>query len=614
MLKKMFFSPFGETRTPYSVVRIMIVIVVISYLLKHCKKEKRPWWKNSIVYQIYPRSFHDTNGDGTGDLKGITAKADYLYDLGVKTLWISPFFTSPMADSGYDISNFVDVDPIFGSLADLDELLKTMHSKDIKVVLDFVPNHSSDEHEWFQRSLRREEPFADYYVWADPKGFSDSGNPIPPNNWLSKFRGSAWEWREERGQFYYHQYHRKQPDLNYRNLRLQEEIKFWMDRGADGFRVDALKHLFEVEDLSLDEPVNEEAGVEDNLQYNYLKHPFTMNQPETFEVVRDWRKMMNTYSDKWFTLCRDLTPPLAPWARLLIVQVYNKDIQDVVKYYGSDTDPLADFPFNFRIIKKLHNRSDVTGTRLMKIIDEWFDNLPEGKWPNWVLGSHDHSRVASRLGADLVDALNMLTLLLPGTPVTYFGEEIGMQDTEISWEDTKDPQGRNFGPDHYRKHSRDPCRTPMQWDATANAGFSKGPSTWLPVNDNYKTLNVKAQSEARESHLKVYKTLARLRQESSFAKGKLAFPVVTDEVLAFIRYLEDEPTYLVVLNLSENDVVVDLHQHTNLELPPDASVITRSVSDKSEENSPGPKVSLSALMLVKGEGLVLQLTFAKEIE
>ncbi|XP_076066766.1 maltase A3-like isoform X2 [Oratosquilla oratoria] len=560
-------------------------------------------WKKGALYQIYPRSLFDAKFDmeGTGDLQGITAKADYLYDLGVKTLWISPFFTSPMVDFGYDISNFVDVDPIFGSLEDFDELLKTMHSKDIKVVLDFVPNHSSDEHEWFQRSLKREEPFTDYYVWADPKGFNDSGDPIPPNNWLSVFRGSAWTWQEERKQFYYHQFHPKQPDLNFRNSLVQEEIKnvfkFWLDRGVDGFRVDALKHLFEVEDLSLDEPVDEEADVEDNLQYSYLKHPYTSDQPETFEVVRDWRKMMDTYPDK-----------------LMMVEIYNDDIQEVMKYYGNDTDPLADFPFNFQLIDKLQNRSDVTGTRLKNIIDEWVDNLPDGKWPNWVLGNHDQNRVASRLGADLVDALNMLTLLLPGTPITYYGEEIGMQDADISWEDTKDPWGCNFGRERYQEHSRDPCRTPMQWDATANAGFSKGPSTWLPVNDNYKTLNVKAQTEARESHLKVYKTLARLRQESSFAKGKLAFPVVTDEVLAFIRYLEDEPTYLIVLNLSENDVVVDLDHHANLELPPEASVITRSASDKSEENSPGSKVSLSALMLVRGEGLVLQLPFVEEIE
>ncbi|XP_076066771.1 maltase A3-like [Oratosquilla oratoria] len=565
---------------------------------KHSGREKTPWWKNSIVYQVYPRSFLDTNGDGTGDLKGITAKADYLDDLGVKTLWLSPFFTSPMADFGYDISNFIDVDPIFGSLADFDELLKTMHSKDIKVVLDIVPNHSSDEHEWFQRSLRREEPYADYYVWADPKGFNDSGNPIPPNNWLCLFRGSAWTWREERSQFYYHSFHRKQPDLNFRNPLVQEEMKnvfkFWLDRGVDGVRVDGLKHLFQVEDQNLDEPVIDWAGF-NNLHYTSLMHPFTEDQPETFEVLRDWRKMMDTYPNK-----------------LIMTEAYNEDIRDVMKYYGNDTDPLADFPFNFRLIEKLQNRSDVTGTRLKNIIDEWFDNLPEGKWPNWVLGNHDQIRVASRVGTDLVDALNMLTLLLPGTPVTYYGEEIGMQDVYISWEDTKDPWGYNFGPDHYREHSRDPCRTPMQWDATANAGFSKGPSTWLPVNDNYKTLNVKAQLEARESHLKVYKTLARLRQENSFAKGKLAFSVVTDEVLAFIRYLEDEPTYLVVLNLSANDVVVNLHHHANLELPPDASVITRSVSDKSEENSPGSKVNLSALTLVRGEGLVLQLPFVEE--
>ncbi|XP_042871777.1 maltase A2-like [Penaeus japonicus] len=374
--------------------------------------EELPWWKTSIVYQIYPRSFMDSNGTGTGDLLGIASRADYLRDLGVGAVWLSPVFTSPMADFGYDVSNFTDIDPVFGDLQDFDFFLQEMHDRGLKVILDFVPNHTSDQHEWFLKSVQREEPYTYYYVWADPAGYNVTGDPIPPSNWLSVFRGSAWEWVEERQQFYLHQFLPQQPDLNFRNSDVREEMKnamrFWLDRGVDGFRVDALKFLYEARNLYEDEPIAQDSEVEDPLQYEFLEHTLTVDQPETFDALAEWRDLLNEYED-----------------RFLMAEVY-ADVNETMKYYGNETHPLADFPFNFRLIDSFQSRDNLTGESVKAVIDEWMLSLPEGKWPNWVIGNHDNSRVASRLGSDLVDAFNMMTLLLPGTPVVYYGEEIGM--------------------------------------------------------------------------------------------------------------------------------------------------------------------------------------------
>ncbi|XP_047501257.1 maltase A3-like isoform X1 [Penaeus chinensis] len=557
------------------------------------KRKKAPWWHSDIIYQVYPRSFCDSSGDGTGDLKGIASKVDYLKELGVGTVWLSPIFASPMADFGYDVSNFTAIEPLFGTMDDFDALRAALHDRGLRLVLDFVPNHSSDEHEWFVKSRRKEEPYTDYYIWADPKGFDEEGRPIPPNNWLSVFRGPAWTWAEERQQFYFHQFLAKQPDLNFRNQRVRDEMKnifkFWLDKGIDGFRIDAIKHLFEVADLNQDEPVAKNSGADDPLDYGYLSHPFTVNQPETFEVVKEWRDIMDQYPEK-----------------LMMVEMWDGDIGEVMKYYGSDSVPLADFPFNFLLIDSFRSRSDLSGAALKDALDLWTDNMPEGKWPNWVLGNHDNGRVGSRFGEDLVDALNMLILLLPGTPVTYYGEEIGMVDAAVSWEETQDPQGRHYGREKYLEHSRDPARTPMQWDSTAFAGFTRGKSTWLPVNKNYKTLNVQAQSRADTSHLKIYKELARLRKREPFAGGRTAYPVVTREVFSVLRYLEGYESYLLVINTSEEELEVDLHQHANMELPTTAEVVLRSVTDAAEATVPGSEVNLSELKLVAGEGLLLR--------
>ncbi|XP_045612300.1 maltase A3 isoform X2 [Procambarus clarkii] len=559
------------------------------------KKKKRPWWQEVVMYQIYPRSFFDKTNNGKGDLRGITSKADYLTSLGVGAVWLSPVYTSPMKDFGYDIANFTDIDPIFGTMADFDDLLAAFHQRGVKVIMDFVPNHSSDQHEWFRKSVAREDPYTNYYIWADSKGVDDNGTHIPPNNWLSVFRGSAWQWNEERQQFYLHQFLAEQPDLNYRDPSLKEDMQkvltFWLDKGVDGFRVDALQHLVEVEDLNLDEPVAVDSGITDPEDYEYLNHTLTIHQPETFTVTREWRQLLDKYPD-----------------RVMMVEVYSGDVETVMKYYGNDTVPLADFPFNFFLIDNLQNRSQLTGKTLKSIISLWIDNLPEGKWANWVLGNHDHGRVATRLGSDLVDALNMMTFLLPGTPVTYYGEEIGMEDTPISWEETKDPQGCRWGPDHYQEHSRDPARTPMQWNNTTLAGFTSANSTWLPVNPNYKTLNVKAQTQTKNSHLRVYKDLILLRNEDVFSKGHLAFPVITEQIFSFIRYLEGSEAYILVINTSQEDIEVDLHQDANIELPRTGFVILRSSTDTSADTLPGSEVSLDKVPLVGGEGLLLTLS------
>lgn len=572
-----------------SLVTVVIVCVVVG---EDNVGSDLEFWQTEIIYQVYPRSLLDADRDGTGDLPGVTSKAEYLAGLGVGAVWLSPFFQSPMKDFGYDISNYTAVDPIFGTMADFEEMVAELHRRGLKVILDFVPNHTSDQHEWFLKSVKREDPYTDYFVWADSEGTDEEGLPIPPNNWLSVFRGSAWEWSEERKQFYYHQFLAAQPDLNFRCDAVREEMKnvltFWMDKGVDGFRVDAVKHLYEVEDLSLDEPLA--PGHHNPSDYDSLQHPYTSNQPENLDAVREWRKLLDARSEKAF-----------------MVEVFGDTVEEVMNYYGTEEDPLADFPFNFQLIDNLESRKRLDGESLKATVSLWLDNLPAGKWPNWVLGNHDKNRVSSRLGTDLIDALNMVILLLPGTPVTYYGEEIGMEDTFISWEDTVDPSGCRWGPDLYQKYSRDPARTPMQWDNRDFAGFTNGSSTWLPVNPNYPKVNVARQVSASASHLKVYQQLAQLRREDTFLRGNTTFPVTTKDVFSFMRSLEGSDSYLIVVNTNEEEIKADLLKDSTEELPSNATVVLRSASDTSSATQPGAVVSLDAVPLLGGEGLVLAL-------
>uniref|UniRef100_A0A182TBL7 alpha-glucosidase n=1 Tax=Anopheles maculatus TaxID=74869 RepID=A0A182TBL7_9DIPT len=362
---------------------------------------QKDWWETASFYQIYPRSFQDSNGDGIGDLNGITSRLQYLKSLGVTGFWLSPIYPSPMADFGYDISNFTDIHPSFGTMIDFKQLVEEAKKLQLRVILDFVPNHSSDEHEWFKKSVKREAGYEDFYVWQDAKPGTDRD---PPNNWVAAWYGSAWQWNDERQQFYLHQFHKKQPDLNYRNPAVVQAMKnvlrFWLDQGVDGFRVDAVPWLFETIGFP-DEPVSGHSN--DPLSQNYLNHIYTLDQPETVDMV-----------------------------------------------YQCNNRQGSHMPFNFQLIMRLDNNSKASDFKT--VIDSWLDIIPSGHTPNWVLGNHDKRRVSSRMGGDhMVDIMAMIELTLPGITVTYQGEEIGMNDVDISWTDTQDPAACQLTEETYQE-------------------------------------------------------------------------------------------------------------------------------------------------------------------
>ncbi|XP_059470158.1 maltase 1-like isoform X2 [Neocloeon triangulifer] len=534
------------------------------------------WWRSAVIYQIYPRSFKDTTANGIGDINGIRSKLQYIASLGVNAVWLSPVFKSPMKDFGYDISDYKDVDPLFGNLKDMKALIDEMHFLGLKLILDLVPSHSSDQHEWFIKSVKKEEPYADYYVWAKPKNATQLNKegviPEPPNNWVSVFGGSAWEYSPERKEFYLHQFAKEQPDLNFRNPRVVHEMKqvlrFWLQMGVDGFRIDAVPHLFEDQELR-DEPRSEKEDAQEG-EYDFLDHIYTHGLPEVFEIMHEFRKVMDAYAEK-----TDKIP------RLLLAEVYDS-VENTMKYYGEHDQPLVDFPFNFLFVGELDRNP--TAAHLKELIDRWMDALPAGACPNWVLGNHDKGRVASRIGLHYIDSLNMVTLLLPGVAFTYYGEEIGMEDVNLTWDQTVDPAGRNAGIDNFLKASRDPARSPMQWNINKNAGFSESISTWLPVNQNYLNgVNVEDQ-EDRPSHLQIYRALVKLRQSETFLKGGLQTEVLNEGKVFAMSRIHGDSGILVAVNLSNERLTANL---TNLEqIPEDLSIY---LSTKQELNATAVK-------------------------
>lgn len=489
------------------------------------------------LYQIYPRSFKDSDGDGTGDLKGIISKLEHLKESNVDAFWVSPIYPSPMVDFGYDISDFRNIDETFGTIQDFEELVKATHDASMKIIMDFVPNHSSDKHEWFQKSLQSVEPYTDYYVWHKGKVLPN-GTVTVPNNWVSPFGGPAWTWRDERQAYYLHQFAPEQPDLNYENENvvnsMKDVMRFWLDKGVDGFRVDAVPHL--CEDLRfLDEPLTGNPNPND---YGYTEKIYTKDQQHTYDIVRGWREVLNEY----------------PEQKVMMIEAYTNSTM-TMKYYEYG----ASFPFNFGFVTNTDQNSSATD--FLKLIDNWLLALwliPDLEpTSNWVAGNHDNSRLVTRYGRHRAEAVTMMTLLLPGVGVTYNGEEIGMEDTWISWEDTKDPQGRNAGKDGYEKASRDPERTPFQWDNTVSAGFSTNPKTWLPVNENYVTLNLAAQKEQDDSYYALYKAVSALRKWPAIKRGTYANVLLDNNVLAFSRQDGEQSVYVVV-NSADTEKTVDL--------------------------------------------------------
>ncbi|PRY15528.1 alpha-glucosidase [Pontibacter ummariensis] len=484
------------------------------------KDQQYLWWQKGLVYQVYPRSFQDSDGDGVGDLKGIIQRLDYLKWLGITAVWVSPIYPSPMADYGYDISDYQGIHPLFGTMEDFDQLLEEVHKRDMKLILDLVPNHTSNEHPWFLESRSsRNNPKRDWYIWEDPK---EDGSE--PNNWLAVFGGSAWEWDEKTEQYYYHAFLKEQPDLNWRNPEVQqamfEVMRFWLDKGVDGFRVDVMWHMIKDKQLR-DNPPNPNYQPQQST-YEQVIPAYSTDQPEVHDIVAMMREVMNKYDE-----------------RVLIGEIY-LPIHRLVTYYGQDNQG-AHLPFNFMLITLDWNARTLTSH-----IDEYEAAIPEGGWPNWVIGNHDKPRITSRVGQAQAKVAGMLLLTLRGTPTLYYGDELGMRDVPIPPDEVQDPQGLNM-PD--KNLSRDPARTPMQWDTSENAGFTSG-KPWLRLPANYKRVNVEVQKEDPYSFLSFYHRLIKLRQEEPALHVGDYVPVVTDgPLLAFIREHE-EKRFLIVLNLS----------------------------------------------------------------
>jgi alpha-glucosidase len=481
------------------------------------------WWQRGIFYQIYPRSFQDSNGDGIGDLAGIIARLPYLRDLGIEAIWLSPIFPSPMADFGYDISDYTAIDPVFGTMADCDALISAAHDLGLKLILDLVPNHTSDRHPWFIESRSsRNNPKRDWYIWRDGRGGG------PPTNWLSEFGGSAWQYDEPSGQYYYHAFLAAQPDLNWQNPAVRHAIddvmRFWLRKGVDGFRVDVIWHLIK-DDAFRDNPPNPDFRP-GRPPHERLKPLYTTDRPEIHELVAGMRRVIDEFDD-----------------RVLIGEIY-LPVERLVSYYGKDLLG-AQMPFNFALLSASWNARAIE-----RIIGEYEHALPEGAWPNWVLGNHDRPRVASRIGKAQARVAAMLLLTLRGTPTLYYGEEIGMQQVAIAPHQVQDPFEKNVPGIGV---GRDGCRTPMQWDATANAGFSAG-QPWLPLAEDSVHENVRNLEADATSILNLYKALIRLHVMSPELTRGSYEPVAAKDNLLIYRRGGASSSLAVVLNLGSDPV------------------------------------------------------------
>ncbi|HLY55341.1 MAG TPA: alpha-amylase family glycosyl hydrolase [Stellaceae bacterium] len=479
-----------------------------------------PWWKRGVIYQIYPRSFQDTTGDGIGDLEGVARRLDHIQALGIDAIWLSPVYPSPMADFGYDVADYCDVDPLFGCLADFDRLLAAAHARDIRLILDFVPNHSSSLHPWFRESRSsRLSPKRDWYIWRDP---APGGGP--PNNWISDFGGSAWAWDAATGQYYYHAFLKEQPDLNWRHPQLRQAmmdaLRFWLDRGVDGFRIDVLWHLIKAADFP-DNPLNPDYRPATGEMHKVLQR-HSADQPEVHEIAAEMRRLADRYGE-----------------RVLIGEIY-LPLGRLMTYYGSDLAEVH-LPFNFQLID-----APWTAHGLARIIADYEAALPFGGWPNWVLGNHDRPRVATRLGEAQARVAAMLLLTLRGTPTIYYGDELGIGTVAIPPDRVRDPRelrepGLGLG--------RDPVRTPMPWDGSPNAGFTAG-EPWLPLNADWPSRNVAAALDDPGSMLHLHRRLLALRRaHDALSLGDFARVDAEGDVLAFERRAGGQ-RLLVALNLS----------------------------------------------------------------
>ena len=480
------------------------------------------WWQRASMYQIYPLSFQDSDGDGMGDLRGLISRLDHLSWLGIGAVWLSPVYPSPMADFGYDISDFTAVDPVFGDITTLDYLIEELHARGIRLMLDFVPNHTAASHPWFQESrssrsnLKRE-----WYVWVDPAPHGG-----PPNNWLSRFGGNAWEFDPPRGQYYYHSFLKEQPDLNWHNPAVRramaDVLRFWLRRGVDGFRIDAAGVL--VEDALLrDDPPNPKFR-ESMPPSERFKRVYTDSRPETLGYLAQLREVVDEYPD-----------------RVLLGEV---DIAGdrLADFYGRQ-QPCLHLPLNYGLRKAVWDDP----TSLARIIEDYLERVPPHAWPCWASGCHDMSRLASRCGSLRARVAAMLLFTLPGTTIIYAGDEIGMADVAVATDEVRDVLERRL-PGYGL--NRDPYRAPLRWDSSANAGFTSG-RPWLPIGGGAEHCNFESERRDPCSLLALYRRLIALKNtEPVLQSGYYEPAAAPGSVFAFYRHL-GERKILIGLNLGD---------------------------------------------------------------
>ena len=561
---------------PVPSIAILLVLFCISWLSASSQTsshsvdaEGHQWWQHAVFYEIYPRSFADSNNDGIGDLKGITSKLDYLKDLGVDAIWISPCFPSPQVDFGYDVSDYENIDPMYGTLADFDMLTSEAKKRGIHVILDFVVNHTSDQHQWFLDSKSsRTSAHRDWYIWRDGKGPGQ-----PPNNWVSTFGGSAWKFDPTTNQYYYHYFYAEQPDLNWRNPAVKDAMfdvtRWWYKRGVAGFRLDAVDTLFEDPTLR-DNPIQKPGK-------NAFGDPFeekiyNTKLPEVHDVLRGLRQVADEHN------------------AVLIGETWTADVAELNQYYGKGNNELQlPMDFLFTMVNKL---SPAEFRKQIAAVDA------ASGWPTFVISNHDIVRSYDRYGDgkhndQIAKLMAALYLTLRGTPIMYYGEEIGMKTTPPTrQEDVKDPIGRTGWP---KEKGRDGERTPMQWNSSENAGFTTG-TPWLPVPPTYKTHNVADESKNSDSVLEFYKKVLKLRHTNQ-ALLEGSYKAINEDdanILSYLRTYKDQ-TVVVVLNMSDSP------QKLNLDLKRNGFASANSLLSTAKSTAKGEEVRLEPYGIFVGQ-------------
>ena len=514
---------------------------------------ERDWWKNAVIYEIYPRSFQDTNGDGIGDLNGITARLDYLKDLGVDAIWLTPVYPSPQVDFGYDISDYENIDPQYGTLKDFDRLVAEANKRHIRVLMDMVMNHTSDQHQWFRQSRSsRDNPYRDWYMWHDGKGQTATDKGVPPNNWQSLFGHSAWQWDEKTSQYYYHKFYIQQPDLNWDNPKVHEAFKdiigFWLKRGVGGFRFDAITTLFEDPNLTDEGLLLDKDGKPRINAFGdpVLDNSKTDNLPGVHPVMQEMRAHADTFNTAGF-----------PGTRVLIGETYMDNIAELAEMYGPVDKPEFHLPMDTQLA--FINKLDVTAFR-SKLID--VQTQIGHNTPLLLVDNHDQPRLDARYGdgihdTDIQRAIATVLFASRGAALFYYGDEIGMRTTPPKRKaDVKDPIGITGWP---KEKGRDGERTPMQWDGSANAGFTQG-APWLPVPKSAATINVEAEMNDPNSLLAWYRSLIQLKKTNpAFARGEnLMLDTENAKVLSWMRQAHGTAEVVVAVNFTAGPQTVSL--------------------------------------------------------